>query len=61
MYRDPILSRITDTKANELGWEFWLRIISFGAVPVMAWLAYQFPDVGSTIYKFVEPAIPVIK
>jgi hypothetical protein len=61
MHRNPILSRITDTKANELGWDFYLRIASYGAVPVLAWLTYQFPDVGSIISKFLQPGVPVLK
>jgi len=61
MHRNPILSRITDTRANELGWDFYLRIAAFGALPVLTWVAYQFPDFGSMIYRFIEPAVPVIK
>jgi hypothetical protein len=57
MHRDPILSRITDTRPNALGWDFYLRVISFGALPVLAWLAYQFPDLGSAISKFIQPAV----
>lgn len=61
MHRDPILSRITHTKPNELGMEFYARIIAFGAVPVLTWLAYQFPGVGSTIFKFLQPGLEVVK
>jgi hypothetical protein len=61
MHRNPILSRITDTKANELGWDFYLRVASFGALPVLAWLAYQFPDIGAVIYRFLQPGVPVVK
>jgi hypothetical protein len=61
MHRNVILSRITETRANELGWDFYLRVISFGALPVITWLAYQFPDVGNILYKFLEPGAPVIK
>jgi hypothetical protein len=61
MHRNPILSRITDTKANELGWDFYLRIASYGALPVLAWLTYQFPDIGSIVSKFLQPGVPVIK
>ena len=60
MYRSPILSRITDTKA-ELGWDFYWRIASYGAVPVLTWLAYQFPEIGRVISKFLQPVVPVIK
>ena len=61
MHRDPILSRITRTKPNELGIEFYIRIIAFGAVPVLTWFAYQFPGVGSAIFKFLQPGIEVVK
>jgi hypothetical protein len=61
MHRNPILSRITDTRANELGWDFWLRIVSFGAIPVLTWLAYEFPDVGATIYRILEPGTSILK
>lgn len=61
MHRNPILSRITDTKVNELGWDFYLRIVSYGALPIIAWLTYQFPDIGSLVSKFVQPGVPVVK
>jgi hypothetical protein len=61
MYRNPILNRITDTHPNELGWEFYLRILAFGAIPVLTWLAYQFPDIGNIVFKLFQPAIDVMK
>jgi hypothetical protein len=61
MHRDAILSRITDTKASELGADFYIRIATFGAVPVLTWLAYQFPDIGGTIFKLLSPAVGVVK
>jgi len=61
MHRDGILSRITKTRANELGADFYLRIVTFGALPVLTWLAYQFPLVGSNILKFLQPGLDVMK
>lgn len=61
MHRDPLLSRITDTNANELGFDFYLRIITFGAGPVLAWLAYQFPDIGGGIFRLIQPGLEVLK
>jgi hypothetical protein len=61
MYLNPILSRITDTRPNELGWEFYLRIVAFGAIPVLTWLAYQFPDFGNMVFKLFQPAVDVMK
>ena len=61
MHRNAILSRVTNTTANELGWEFYARIFAFGAVPVLTWLAYQFPDIGGTIYRIIQPGLQVVK
>jgi len=61
MHRNAILSRITNTTANELGWEFWLRIAAFGAVPILTWLAYQFPEIGGSIYRVIQPGLQVVK
>jgi hypothetical protein len=61
MHRDPILSRLTATSPNELGWDFYLRIISYGAIPVCAWLAYQFPEIGSAFYRILQSSTSVFK
>ena len=61
MHRNPLLSRATDTKANELGWDFYLRVVSYGAVPVLAWLAYQYPEVGGLICRFIQPGAQMFK
>jgi DNA-binding transcriptional MerR regulator len=61
MHRNAILSRITDTTANELGWEFYVRIAAFGAVPVLTWLAYQFPQIGGSLYRIIQPGLQVVK
>ena len=29
--------------------------------PVATWLAYQFPQIGGVIYRFIQPVEPVIK
>jgi hypothetical protein len=55
MHRDPILSRITDKRPNELGWDFYFRVISFGAIPLLSWLAYNYPQVGVTLYQLFQP------
>jgi hypothetical protein len=61
IHRDPILSRITNTKANALGLDFYLRVTMFGAAPVLTWLAYQFPEVGGTILRWIQPSLEVLK
>jgi hypothetical protein len=61
MHRNPILSRVTDTKENELGFDFYLRVASFGALPMLTWLASQFPDFAATVYRFIAPVEPALK
>lgn len=61
MHRDPILSRLTDSKPNELGFDFYFRIITYGAIPVFTWLAYQFPDISSTLFRLIHPGTSVFK
>jgi hypothetical protein len=61
MHRNTILSRITDTSPNELGLDFYWRLATFGAVPLLTWLAYQFPQIGSGIFRIVQPGLSVIK
>jgi hypothetical protein len=61
MHRNPILSRITHTKPNELGGDFWVRVLSFGAAPVLTWMAYQFPSIGNMVYKLIQPGTGVVR
>jgi hypothetical protein len=61
MHRNAILSRITDTKPNELGRDFYIRIATFGAIPVLTWFAYQFPEIGGGLFKILQPSLQVIK
>ncbi len=61
MHRNAILSRITDTRPNELGRDFYIRILTFGAIPVLTWFAYQFPEVGGGLFKILQPGLQVIK
>ncbi|CAN5459389.1 hypothetical protein BH10ACI4_BH10ACI4_04840 [soil metagenome] len=61
MHRNPILSRITNTGINELGLPFFMRLATYGAVPVLTWLAYQFPGIGSTLLKVVQPGLSALK
>jgi hypothetical protein len=57
MHRNRILSRIADTNAHELGMDFYLRILTFGAISVLAWLAYQFLEIGGAILRFMQSGL----
>jgi hypothetical protein len=60
MGRDATLSRITNTKAGSLDWEFYLRTASFVALPLLTLLASQFPSVGQYISSWIQPALKAL-
>lgn len=55
MHRDPVLSRMTDTKSGELGGDFWMRMLSLIGLPVVSLVATQFPSVGNFLFSWVGP------
>jgi hypothetical protein len=61
MHRNPILSRITGTQVNQLGSAFYIRLATFGAVPVLTWLASQFPTIGNGISRLIQSGLQVAK
>ena len=61
MHRDAILSRLTSTTAGELGWDFWFKFISAGAIPVFSLLAVQFPEISKFLFSWLEPAVQALK
>lgn len=61
VHRDHILSRITDTKPNEVGWEFYLRMVSVGAVPLLTLLATHFPSIGRGLLSLFQPGLEALK
>ena len=61
MHRDAILSRLTSTKTGELGWDFWLKLVSAGAIPVLSLLAVQFPEINDFLFSWIKPALEAAK
>ena len=61
MSRDTILSHITNTTPGQLGWEFWVRITSFVALPLLSLLSAQFPQIGSFLFSWAQPALNTFK
>jgi hypothetical protein len=60
MDKDAILSRITDTEPGKLDKEFYLRLISVGALPLLAVLGSQFPQIGKFLFSWVQPAVEAL-
>jgi hypothetical protein len=59
--RDTILSHITGTKPNELGFDFYLRIFTLGVVPLLTILATHFPSIGHFLTSFLQPGVNALK
>jgi hypothetical protein len=61
MDRDPLLSRLSASKRNKLGMPFYLRLASFGALPLLTVLATQFPSIGRLLSGWVQPALEALR
>jgi hypothetical protein len=61
MHQNTILSLLTTTKPGELGSDFWVRIGSALAIPVISLLAVQFPELSHALFSWVEPALRAVK
>jgi hypothetical protein len=61
MHRDPILSRITGTKPNELGLTFYVRIAALGIGPLLTLLATHYPSISRYVVSFLQPGLEALK
>ena len=61
MHRDSVLSALTNTKSGELDPEFWFKLISFGAGPVLGLLATIFPEMTDFLFSWIAPGVSAIK
>jgi hypothetical protein len=59
--RDPILSRISGTTPGELGAEFYLKLVSYVALPVLGLLASAFPSISNFLFSWIEPTLEAIR
>jgi hypothetical protein len=60
MDHDTTLSRLTDTKPDTIGKTFFIRLVSFGSLPLITMLATQFPSIRSLLFSWVEPALQAL-
>jgi hypothetical protein len=61
MHREAILGRLTSKGNAQLGWEFWLKLASAGAIPVFSLLAVQFPEINQFLFSWLKPALDAVK
>jgi hypothetical protein len=59
-HRNVILSNLTNTKPGELGADFWVRLTSFAALPVVTFFASQFPQLNRLLSSWLEPALQAL-
>jgi hypothetical protein len=61
MHRDATLSNLMNTPPGQLGSDFWLKLLGFGAGPVLGLIASVFPEFAAFIISYVQPGIASIK
>jgi hypothetical protein len=61
MHRDATLSNLMNTPPGELGSDFWLKLLGFGAGPALGVIASVFPEFAAFIISYVQPGIASIK
>jgi len=59
--RNPIVSRISGNEEGALGKDFYLRVITYGALPVLTVLGTQFPSVARFLTSWAEPTLEALK
>lgn len=57
MERDPILSRLSGTPEGQLGKDFYVRALLYGALPLLSVAGTQFPAISRFISSWLEPAL----
>ena len=61
MSRDATLSHLTDTRPGELGWDFWVRILTFGFGPLIGLLTTLFPSITDFVFSWLQPNMQSLK
>ncbi len=61
MHRDATLSHVTNTKPGELGSEFWLKILGYGAAPLLGLITQVFPEWSGFLFSWLQPGLSSLK
>ena len=59
--QDPILSRTTNHTPGQLDLDFYLKTTSLVGVPLIGFVASQFPEVSSFLFSWLEPGMAAVK
>jgi hypothetical protein len=60
--RNHVLSRMSGTTPGAVDWSTTLvwRVLVYAGVPLLSLLALEFPEIGGTILKWIEPVQRVL-
>jgi hypothetical protein len=61
MHRDVTLSHVTNTNPGELGSEFWLKLLGYGAAPALGLLTQIFPEWAGFFFSWLQPGVSSLK
>ena len=61
MEKDPVLSCLADTKEGKLSGSFYVRLVSYGALPAFTFIAAQFPSVARFFFSWIQPSLNAFK
>jgi hypothetical protein len=61
MEKDPVLSCLADTQEGKLSGAFYLRLVSYGALPLFTFIAAQFPSVARFFFSWIQPSLNAFK
>ena len=59
--RDSILSRTTESQPGKLDFDFYVKTASMVVIPLLGFMASQFPDVSSFLFSLIEPGMAAVK
>jgi hypothetical protein len=59
--RDHVLSLLNGTTPGKIGKDFYMNLLSYGALPVLTVLATQFPAVGAFLFSWVQPVLQALR
>jgi len=59
--RDHVLSLLNGTTPGKIGKDFYMNLLSYGALPVLTVLAAQFPAVGAFLFSWVQPVLQALR
>jgi hypothetical protein len=61
MHRDGTLSLVTNTTPGELGIDFWIKLATLAAGPILALLAANFPSLPGSLFSWLQPGLESLK